>query len=111
MAEPYPAAGGYPGGGAGMEKPNNNLVWAIIALFGCTLLGIVALIFSLQVDSKWQTGDYAGATDAAKKAKLFAMISIILAVVGFIFWLIAVVMLGVFASSVTTFTTFTVVTR
>ena len=83
MAESYP--GGYQGGTG--EKPDNNLVWAIIALFcGCLPLGIVALVFALQVDNKWNTGDYAGAEDASRKAKMFAMINIVIGVVGLILY-------------------------
>jgi len=40
------------------------------------------LIFALQVDKKAAAGDLAGATNSAKQAKMFAWISIIVAIVG-----------------------------
>ncbi|AHF91000.1 membrane protein [Opitutaceae bacterium TAV5] len=57
-------------------KPANNLVWAIlVTLFCCIPFGIPAIIFATQVDSKYASGDYAGAEDAARKAKMWAWIS------------------------------------
>ena len=101
MAESY--AGGYPGG-TSAEKPNNNLVWAIVAIVMCTIFGIISLIFALQVDNKWNMGDYQGAMDSAKKAKSFAMIGIILSIVGFLIWIIAIVAITALGTSVTTYT-------
>jgi hypothetical protein len=54
----------------------NYLVPAIISLFCCCPLGIVAVIFAGQVNGKVASGDIAGAVDASKKAKLFSFISI-----------------------------------
>lgn len=69
--------------------PNNNLVFAIIAtvlsvVFCCLPHGLISLIFALQVNSKAAAGDIQGAMNAAKQAKTFAIISIIVAVIGFI---------------------------
>jgi hypothetical protein len=74
-----------PGGAA----PNNNLVLAIIAtvvsvLFCCIPHGVVSLIFALQVNKKAESGDMAGAMNAAKQAKLWGFVSIGVAVVGFV---------------------------
>jgi hypothetical protein len=54
----------------------NYLVPAIISLFCCWPLAIVAIIFAAQVNGKVAAGDLAGAVDASKKAKLFSFISI-----------------------------------
>ena len=54
----------------------NYLVPAIISMFCCTPLGIVAIIFAAQVNGKVASGDITGAVDASKKAKLFSFISI-----------------------------------
>src|SRR6267143_4964776 len=54
----------------------NYLVPAIISLFCCWPLAIVAIIFASQVNGKVASGDIAGAVDASKKAKLFSFISI-----------------------------------
>jgi uncharacterized membrane protein len=81
----YGGGGGYgqqPQGGGGYQTPPpNHLVWAIITLFCCQILGIVSIIFAAQVNGKFQQGDYAGAVDASNKARTFAMIGTILGVV------------------------------
>ncbi|SRR5258708_7702720 len=60
----------------------NNMVIAIIAtvvsVMGCCLPhGLVSLYFSTQVNKKAAAGDIEGATNAAKQAKMWAWISII----------------------------------
>lgn len=68
------AMGAVPMGASG--KPNNFLVPAILAtIFCCLPLGVVSIVFAAQVDSKWNAGDYAAATEAASKAKMFFWIS------------------------------------
>lgn len=62
-----------PTGGAAIP---NYLVPAIISIFCCWPLGIVAIIFAAQVNGKVASGDLAGAADASKKAKLFSFIAI-----------------------------------
>lgn len=79
----YPAQGGYGqqyGATPGGQPPDNFLVWAILSIFCCTPLGIAATIFSTKVNSKWAVGDANGAYDAAKKAKMFAIISIVVGI-------------------------------
>jgi len=65
-------------------KPDNNLVLSIVGtvLGLCSpcciglILGIIAIVFSTQVDTKYNANDYNGAIDNAKKAKTFALIAI-----------------------------------
>ncbi|MBA3355808.1 MAG: CD225/dispanin family protein [Pyrinomonadaceae bacterium] len=54
----------------------NYLIPAILALFCCWPLSIVAIIFAAQVNGKVASGDIQGAMDASKKAKLFSFIAI-----------------------------------
>lgn len=80
-----PPPGGYgpPGAGypQGAQPPPNYLVWAILTTLCCCLpLGVVSIVFSAQVNSKWAQGDRAGAQDASNKAKNFAIWG---AVIGF----------------------------
>ncbi|MFI6497619.1 CD225/dispanin family protein [Nonomuraea typhae] len=76
--EQPPSGGGYgggygqPGGGYGAPQnpPDNHLVWAILTtIFCCLPLGIVSIVKSTQVNSKWQVGDYQGAIQASEEAK------------------------------------------
>jgi len=58
------------------SPPPNYLVFAILTtLFCCQILGIVSIVFAAQVNSKWNSGDYQGALDASKNAKLWAWIA------------------------------------
>lgn len=54
----------------------NYLIPAILSLFCCWPLSIVAIIFAAQVNGKVASGDIQGAMDASKKAKLFSFIAI-----------------------------------
>lgn len=59
------------------EKINNYLVPAIISTICCCLpLGVVAIIFAAQVNTKLSVGDIAGARDCAGKAKMFTFIAL-----------------------------------
>ena len=76
--------------------PNNNLVFAIIAtvlsvIFCCLPHGLISLIFALQVNNKAAAGDLQGAMNAAKQAKLWAIISIVVSLI----WLVVALVFGV----------------
>jgi len=58
-----------------------------MGILGCTVIGIIGLIFALQVNSKWQMGDYNGAHESAKVAKIMGIIGLI----GFILMIVFVV--------------------
>jgi len=83
-----------PGTGTPASVPN-YLVLAIISLFCCLPLGIVAVIFAAQVNNKVTAGDTAGALDASKKAKMFSYIAIGLGLAGIICYVLFVVIMGV----------------
>lgn len=80
---PQPTPPGFsPQGASTATAPNNYLPWSIINLVClCLPLGIVALIFSLQVGSKASAGDIAGAEAASQKAKTFNLIASIVGAV------------------------------
>lgn len=70
---PPPTWGAYGAPRPTGPKPDNYLVWSILAtLFCCLPLGIVAIVHAAKVDSAWSAGDCAGAVDASNKAKQFA---------------------------------------
>ena len=54
----------------------NYLIPAILSIFCCWPLAIVAIIFAAQVNGKVAAGDITGAVEASKKAKLFSYIAI-----------------------------------
>ena len=58
-------------------RPNNHLALAIISTILCCLItGIVSIIYSTQVNTKYDAGDYEGAVQASKNAKLWGLIGI-----------------------------------
>ncbi|HVE70213.1 MAG TPA: CD225/dispanin family protein [Thermoanaerobaculia bacterium] len=82
-----PGGGEYGGGPAAPGTVPNYLVQSIIVTLCCCLpLGVVAIIFSAQVNSKLAAGDIAGARDASQKAKMFAWIGFGLGIVAMIIW-------------------------
>lgn len=56
----------------------NYLVWSIINIFLCMILGIIATIKSSEVNTKLAAGDYAGAEQASNTAKTLNIIGTIL---------------------------------
>ncbi|WP_030176643.1 CD225/dispanin family protein [Spirillospora albida] len=89
---PPPQHGG-PGGYPSAPPPPNNLVWAILTtLFCCLPAGVVSIVFAAQVNSKWQSGDHAGAISASKNAKTWAIVSAVVGLLGIgVYVVIAVV--------------------
>lgn len=70
------------------EPPKNYLVHNILGIIGCTVVGIIGLIFAIQVNSKWEAGDYAGAQEAAQVAKILGIIGLICFILVVVFVLI-----------------------
>lgn len=74
---------------AGVTPPKNYLIEAIVTTICCCLpFGIAAIVFASKVDRLAMQGDYAGAIDAANKAKMYAIIAV---VAGLIYNVVAVV--------------------
>lgn len=61
--------------------PHSGTPYMILAIFTvllcCIPLGIVAIVYASRINSLLRAGDYAGARDSAKKARLFSIIGII----------------------------------
>lgn len=94
-----PPGYGYPGTPAGYgvamgPPPNNYLVWAILTTVLCCLpAGIVSIVKASQVNGKWSSGDAAGAQEASRQARQWAIISAAVGVV------VLIVYVAVLASS------------
>ncbi|WP_078897492.1 CD225/dispanin family protein [Streptomyces rimosus] len=59
------------------RPPQNYLIPAILVTLLCFLpTGIAAIVFATQANAKFNSGDYAGAEQAAGKAKLWTFISL-----------------------------------
>lgn len=77
---PMPPMGQPSGGWSSVpgEKPSSNLALAIISTILCCLpLGIVSIVYAAKVDGHWMAGRYAEAQDASRKAKNWAIASIV----------------------------------
>ncbi len=91
-------SGGNNSGGSGFP-PENYLVWAILStIFCCLPLGVVSIIKSTEVNSKWQRGDYDGAMRSSADAKKFAMWGAIAAGIGVVLYVLFIVILGLGAA-------------
>lgn len=101
---PQPPYSGPPGSSpyqspAPQDKPDNYLVWSILAtLFCCLPFGVVSLVYAMQVDKKWFAGDFAGAVLSADRAKKWVIASAIASAISFLIVLVLFLM-GVFAAS------------
>lgn len=61
--------------------PPTWLVWSVImTVFCCTIPGIVAIIFSSQVSSRYGMGDIEGAKRASRNAEIWIIVSFVLGV-------------------------------
>ncbi|MGN6635206.1 MAG: CD225/dispanin family protein [Oryzihumus sp.] len=79
---PPPPAQGMPGQGPAGAPPKNYLVQSILAcILCCVPLGIVAIVFASQVNSKWQAGDYAGSQQASQRAKTWTIVTVVVGII------------------------------
>ncbi len=77
-----------------MPRPNNYLAFAIISTILCCMpAGVVSIVYAAKVDSLWSQGRYDEAQAASNKAKTWAIVSLVVALVGglcyFLFFLFA----------------------
>ena len=60
------------------EKPSNYLILAIVTtFFCCQITGVVSIIYAARVNAKWNGGNYQGAIEDSKNAKLWGLIGLI----------------------------------
>jgi uncharacterized membrane protein YvbJ len=79
--------------------PKTYLAQAIIVtILCCWPLGIPAIIFAAQVNSKYAVGDYAGAAESSRKASMWSWISFSAGLVIILLYILAQA-LGVFAAA------------
>lgn len=95
-------APGYPSGGQPAAQPPKNYLWMnILGILGCTVIGIIGLVFSLQVNKKWEMGDYAGAESASSTAKILGIIGVIGFAIGIVMLLLSIIFTVMLGAAVT----------
>ncbi|HYI12684.1 MAG TPA: CD225/dispanin family protein [Thermoanaerobaculia bacterium] len=72
---PPPRPGGFGAPAPGVPIPNYLLQSIFVTICCCIPLGIVAIIFSAQVNSKLAAGDIAGAQESSANAKKWCWIA------------------------------------
>jgi hypothetical protein len=85
---PPPQAPGAFGAQAGPPIKNYLIQSILVTLCCCMPLGIVAIVFAAQVNSKLAAGDVAGAREASSRARMCCWIAVGLGVVGFVIGLL-----------------------
>lgn len=61
--------------------PKTYLVWNLVLCLLCIITGIIGLVFSSKVAQKYNAGDYDGAVQASKNAKLMVLASVVMGLV------------------------------
>ena len=82
VVQPLPQMGAQPVG----SVPNYLVQSILLTLFCCLPLGIVAIVFAAQVNSKLVAGDYGGAIDSSKKARMWCWWSFGLGLASMVLW-------------------------
>ncbi len=86
-----------------INKPLNAtpyLVFAILTTVLCFLpLGIPAIVYATKINTALAMGDMITAWDAAKKSRLFSILSAVIAAVLVILWVVLMVVIGVYWAS------------
>lgn len=68
--------------------PPTYLVWSVImTILCCTIPGIVAIIYSAKVSSRFYEGDFDGARRASERAEIWIIVSFVLGVISSTLWL------------------------
>lgn len=105
LGPPQPPLGGQPPGGFGQPgyggrpyepPPDNYLVWAIlVTILCCVPFGIVSIVKSAEVNSKWHAGDRYGAQQSAEAAKKWATWGLYAGLAGTLLWVLFSCAVGV----------------
>ncbi len=77
-------------------KPSSYLGWAVATvLLCCPPFGIVAVVHAARVDTLWQCGDRRGALAASRRARAWALASMLTSVVVLVAYVVVVMRIGV----------------
>ena len=85
----------YQTAGANQVQPKNWLVESIlVTIFCCLPFGIAGIVFATQVNSKYTSGDYAGALKASQDAGRWTKIGFWIGIISIAIWLIFIFLFG-----------------
>ena len=85
-------------------RPENYLIWAIlVTLFCCLPFGIISIIKSCDVNTKYDKGQYLEAEAASRSARNWALWGALSSVIGAIIYIIFVLTVGVNLTSMNNF--------
>jgi hypothetical protein len=93
---------GQPPGYGGPPLPpiNNNLVPAILTtVFCCLPFGIAAIVNAAKVDGLRASGDYYGAQQAARRAKMWSIWSVATSGIIFLLYIVFIVVVAIVGSA------------
>lgn len=77
-------------------RPKNWLVESIlVTVFCCLPFGIVGIVNSANVNSRFDTGDFAGADRASKEAGKWTKIGFFIGLIGFVLYVLAIFVFGI----------------
>lgn len=75
--------------------PDTYLVWSVLATVLCCMIpGIIAIIFSSSVSSRYYAGDMEGAKRASKRAQIWIIVSIVTGIVWFTLYMPLMLIVG-----------------
>jgi Interferon-induced transmembrane protein/zinc-ribbon domain len=81
---------------AAVPPPANNLAFAIVVTVLCCLpLGIPAIVYAAQVNTKAQAGDIAGAMESARRSRMWSWWSLGTGLVAFVLYGILAVLAAI----------------
>jgi len=81
-------------------KPDSNMVWAILTtIFCCLPTGIYAIILASKVDGLYYAGRYDEAKEASNGAKKWSFIGCVLAIIGFLLYVIFFILMAAGAAA------------
>lgn len=77
-----------PGEEKNVPMPSTWLIWSVlVTIFCCFIPGIIAIIFSSQVSTRYYSGDIEGARRASHTAEIWIIVSFVLGVISATLWL------------------------
>lgn len=61
--------------------PKTYMLWNLVLCLLCVVTGIIGLVFSSKVAQRYNAGDYDGAVEASKNAKLMVLASVVMGLI------------------------------